>query len=263
MNKCALFIMSCDYTADVAGYFFKGLDKYWSDCPLLKLVGTNEGKNITDLTVVPLPVQASNWKQETIDQIRLIKKQYPEITHLLVFLDDFILSNEVETQRVKLLAKDVVEQKVSYLRCRPLEESIWGKIIQRMQSQTFFGEESCFIVRKNHPYYSALQVAFWDIEYLYEMVNDAEGIWAFENMVHPEKKHWSVSRPVFQYRHIVEKGEWDIGAEEYCKKYLGDFSSGSRQHIKKPISKGYWFWNKLKFHIFGYSIMRLKRKLRK
>ena len=56
-------------------------------------IGTNKRlKNSNLLKATPLAVNKSNWRNETLQQLKLLKKKNPEIKKILVFLDDFIIT---------------------------------------------------------------------------------------------------------------------------------------------------------------------------
>ena len=111
--------MSCDQTHDVLDHFLKGFEKYWPDCPFDVYIGSN--------TIIDSPnykyinVQKNNWRTETINQITEIKKIDNKVTHLIVFLDDFILNNKVSNKLIEKKVNYAIEKDIKYLRLKKIE----------------------------------------------------------------------------------------------------------------------------------------------
>lgn len=261
-NAVGIFVMSCDKTADVADHFVSAFCKYWPQCPYPVYFGVNTFlSHIKLINAIPLEADINDWRHETLDQLDRLREHNPHVTHVLVFLDDFILNKYVETDRVSGIVDEASRLDISYLRLKPLEESIWGRIRQHFLPKTTIGGERCFKIRRDHPYYSSLQVSLWNLEHLRNMVGKCQNIWSFENQVGRSKTHYSVFQHLFRYKHIVEKGSWDLGAEEYCKNAIGWFEKGSR-----PMKKGgrlhlHKVIRHISFTMLGYSMSRIKRSI--
>lgn len=75
--------------------------------------------------------------------------------------------------------------------------------------------------------------------------------------------HKSTDRNLIHYKHIVEKGMWDASAKDWCIKSLGFFEQGDREIMDlspKVIIK--LLLSKISFLFFGYTIARLRKKIR-
>lgn len=260
----AVFVMSCDKTADVARHFIPAFRKYWQDCPYPIFFGINHDQShLETLVATPLPSEVKGWRDETLNQLQTLRTLAPGVTHVLVFLDDFILNEKVITEQIqRVLSAAAAEKNIAYLRLRRLEESVLGKLKQHFMKHYVFADAPCFEVRIDHPYYSSLQAALWRFDHLYALIERSENIWAFERLSDLKHAHYSVLQTMFRYRHIVEKGQWDIGAEKYCKKAIGGFTSGTREMRDNDLASRVGFQvEKVKFFIFGYYLMRLKKRL--
>ena len=109
--------MSCDKTKDVLDHFLKGLDIYWKNNTLPVFVGSNESPFIVDSQKHNfLAAPKSNWKIETLNQLYQIKKINPNISHLLVMLDDFILNKNIDNKILLDIINQVEIHNIDYLR---------------------------------------------------------------------------------------------------------------------------------------------------
>lgn len=263
--KIGIFVMSCDRTSDVAKHFISAFYKYWPDCPFPIYFGINEIKaHLQRPGIFHLSVPSSGWKEESLLQLQLIRQAEPGITHLLVFLDDFIFNRKVDTNSLIAIAEDITKKQPDYLRLKRLEESWLGLLRQYVLPGTRFGTESCFEIRKSHPYYSSLQVAFWKIDHLEDFINRAGNIWTFEHLQNVSKPHFSVRNTFFHYRHVVEKGAWETGAARYCRKHVGWFEPGNRKMNSSSVAATCRFYGrKLIFFLLGYSVLEFRKWIKK
>jgi hypothetical protein len=256
-SHVAIYVMSSDKTSDVAFHFCKGFSKYWSDCPFTVYFGVNaKSWHTEEIHATPLKVPIRGWKHESLDQLRIIKNKAPNLTHLIVFLDDFIISDRVNSELIKWAAKKSLELGLKYLRLRRLESSFAWKILNYRGREN---AEKILEINRNYPYYSSLQVAIWEIEHLKETIQKSHDIWHFETLNIPNYAHYATNETAIKYQHIVEKGKWVSGAEEYCKSAIDWFDCGSRpvirytklQQIKNSLGK-------MIFPIFGYTFLRIR-----
>jgi hypothetical protein len=201
----------------------------------------------------------SNWKQETIDQLTLLQEIDPTLTHVLVILDDFIFNSKVDNKRLNRIISSDNFNNIKYLRLKRLEEGLIKKALQFINIDKNYKVDKIFKIRKNHPYYSSLQIALWDINYLKSCVLNIDNIWDFELQNSNNFVHYSVLNNIFNYKHIVEKGKWETYASTYCKKYLNYFNPSNREF--HPVSLKSIIKNrfvKIKFILFGYFLTRIK-----
>ena len=254
----AIFIMSCDNTRDVLKHFIHGINKYWKDNRLPIFLGNNSNimpENLNNTILLSSP--KSTWKQETLNQLHQIKINNPNITHLLVLLDDFILNKSVDNNSLLNIIYQVEIQNLNYLRLKRLEDSFIMKLLQYFISIDFINKIKIFKIRNTHPYYSSLQVAIWDIDYLINLLNSISNIWEFELQNKLPNSHFSVLDNVFSYKHVVEKGRWETYAKKYCLKHIEYFNRGERGvHEISFLTKVIKLIKSVKFFLFGYSFSR-------
>lgn len=240
--------MSCDHTHDVLIHLQKSFDKFWPDCPFDIYIGSNT--KMLDSKYIYIDVKQNGWKLETLDQISKIQSFDITITHLIVFLDDFILKSKVYNTKLNNIINFIFKNKIKYIRLKKIEEPILRLIYNKI---LFFGNKLPYHkIRKTHPYYSSLQVAIWEIDYLKKSVRDCDNIWKFEEVV-SSNEHYTVKNNIFQYRHIVEKGLWEFYAKDFCIKHIEYFNESNRNWQSKTLSrKLYYFFKRVKFLTLGY-----------
>ena len=104
-------------------------------------------------------------------------------------------------------------------------------------------------IPSSHPYYSSLQVALWNIDYLIKRANSCSDIWNFEKKIISDEKHFSVKKNLMNYRHVVEKGKWDYRANSIFRKAGINYSFNGIQKHRVSI------FYKLKQQILKYFIL--------
>ena len=259
-KEIGIYIMSCDKNIDIAKHCLKSINKYW-DCKGFKVfLGTNTHKLKCSIpNLIHIESKSSNWKNETLDQLHLINVKYPEIDYLIVILDDFIFRKKINIFEIKKISKIMINSKLKYLRLKKIEESIFQKLLNIFSRADLFDSYRFIKIRKSHPYYSSLQIALWDIEYLKYLINISDNIWNFENII-SNVIHYSVAKSLFKYRHVVEKGKWEIGAKKYCLKYINYFNPGDRRYQKFSLKRIVRYrLQPVRFFLFGY----IKRRMNK
>jgi hypothetical protein len=240
--------MSCDHTHDVLVHLQKSFDKFWPDCPYDIYIGSNTKLESSKYKF--LDVKQNGWKLETLDQISKIQNFDSKITHLIVFLDDFILNSKVYNFQLNNIINLSFKNEIKYIRLKKIEEPLLLLIINKM---LYFSNKLPYHkIRKTHPYYSSLQVAMWEINYLQKSVKDCINIWKFEESI-SSNEHYTVKNNIFNYRHIVEKGLWEFYAEDFCIKHINYFNESNREWQSKNLSrKLYYFLKRVKFLTLGY-----------
>jgi hypothetical protein len=260
INKhIAIFINSSDKTSDIAKHFIASFKKYWMNCPFQVYIGVNKNTNLgIELSAIQLIADVSGWKNETIAQIKIIKEINPNIKHIIIFLDDFIINKEIDNDKILNIIRISINNNFKYIRFRTLDECFAVKFINKIKC--IINNKTYFKIRKDHPYYSSLQVVLWDIDYYLKLVNESSNIWNFESINHTNVDHYSTSQSIISYKHIVEKGQWDLNADDWCKKSIGFFNIGNRE--TRSLTFIDIFFINLKsfsFNLFGYLPLRLKK----
>tara|TARA_B110000305_G_scaffold177638_1_gene196709 strand:- start:34 stop:825 length:792 start_codon:yes stop_codon:yes gene_type:complete len=261
-NKYSIFINSCDNTSDVARHFLMSFDKFIAvpkNIPIF--FGTNNFLPQSNHLIKPIKSKKSNWREETIAQLEKIKINNPNITHTLFFLDDFIFSQKFLLQDFHNLFDDLMKNNIRYFRLTSIEESLLTKFFRLFTIKKNFivNKNKLIQIRKSHPYYCSLQIAFWDIEYLITLLKSSHNIWQFERQ-QSETIHYCPSYDILSYKHIVEKGEWLFYAKNYCLKNINYFNPGNRNFSSNKTGKYHYYFKKLQFLFFGFLPLRLLKK---
>lgn len=195
----------------------------------------------------PIVIEKSNWKQEMLDSLKILKSlNYKKI---VFYLDDFYLTDSVNTNLLNHVIEYSFKNDVKYLRLSPSE----GSFIKRIN------DIYCTVLNKNitqvskkHKYYFSLQTALWDIDYLINTVLKAKDIWNFETLYPGNFHHLETSKKVFTYRHSVEKNKWKYYTPIIFKKYTNGLLNDKL--IEKPFFKYFLadVFKRIKFFLFGY-----------
>jgi|TARA_B110000259_G_C14017601_1_gene401925 hypothetical protein len=251
MNTC-IFINSSDNTYDIASIFLKSYSKYIINNPLQVFMGINKKKHLTFNFINYIEADKSNWKDETLIQLNILKNNF-KMKNVILILDDFIFNKKKNCSDIYFLLNTFDNNKLKYLSLKKLNESKLTNLITSLKQKNFINK-----LRFSYPYYSSLQIAVWDIDYLIDNIKSCTSIWSFEHLK-KSNNHFQVRDDYFSYNHIVEKGEWNYYTPSYVKKYVGVFNPGNRK-VKNDLI-GFISFNlkAISFFIFGFSISKLKK----
>jgi hypothetical protein len=264
--KCAVYIMSCDATKDVAIHMIKSMERYFIDLPYDIYIGVNKDishLNSGILNFVPLESREGGWKQESIEQIKRMREIDPDITHVILILDDFVFSKKIDNIVFENLITQAMQQDFNYLRMKKSQLGVFQKICFFFTSKEFGIDYPVYKIARNDEYYSSLQVALWDLDYLFKRINLCENIWEFEQGGDREKQHYAVGENILNYTHIVEKGKWDFGSKSYCEKNIGFFDPASRQFRSHKDERWQVYIISLVIFLFGYTGVQFIRSVKK
>lgn len=256
--KPTILICSCDRTSDIAFHMLSSVFKYTDIKYFETFIGCDLSKNFPEVKFIETP--PSNWKNETIFQLKKIKERQPKNPFVLILLDDFVLNKEVDSKCLNDILVEMYKNDIKYLVLKPTYENLFYKLKNYFSSIKLIKGIKYFPVRINHPYYYSLQSAFWDINYLIDSIERSGNIWNFETLSFSGVKHYSLTSTFLSYRHIVEKGKWDFNTKKYCEKYIGFFNPGNREFRKFTISTflKHFLSKYMIFPIFGYFFLRLR-----
>ena len=229
-------VISCSKTRFVRDYCLASLKK----CGVIEsqLFVTLDDHNDVLSYGIPIVTGGNGFIQDTIQAIEMLKNKY---THVILILNDFIFTSVSSNQILNLFSDNI---NYDYVRLTPSE-------YVRSFSREFIKD-----VPFDHPYYSSLQVAFWRIDYLIDVLKTSDNIWDVEKQK-INRTHKYVSNPLMHYKHVVEKGEWDRRAKQIIDNAGFRFNSNGISHqyisftqkIKSYITK-------IILMIFGYRLLK-------
>jgi len=258
-SQTVVLLSSSDNTIDVGVQIAAAFDRLWPDCPYTRFALTTSAQR-------PWPIpgwnhivagHALDWREE----LRLGLRALPAYArHVLLVLDDFLLLAPVDTAQVISLVEEAESRDLPYLRLKPVDRSIAGKLIWMLRTRPGIAA-----LQSTEPYYASLQLALWRRKHLLTMLSQPGSIWDFENQRLSSQTHYAVTRKgPLRYMHVVEKGKWMPYAAKLFSRAGVLFERGLR-----PVwGRRYMILHmirKLRFALFGYSFMRLRSfmKLRK
>ena len=252
MSQTVVLFCSSDNTFDVGVEVAAAFDLLWPDCPYPRFALT-----ATAQRPWPLPGwnhivagQALGWR----DELRLGLGALPsEARHVLLVLDDFLLLAPVNTARAVRLIEEAENRDLPYLRLKPVDRSIAGKLIWMLRTRPGIAA-----LKSAEPYYASLQLALWRREHLLSMLSQPGSIWDFENQRLPAQTHYAVTRtgPI-RYMHVVEKGKWMPYAAKLFARAGIPFTRGLRPVWGRRYMVLHMI-RKMRFALFGYSFLRLR-----
>lgn len=185
-------------------------------------------------------VKSKDFKGAVLEACDYLEKI--NISNLVLILDDFIfewISEEFDS------IINSFNSSIPYVRLTPIE------YVKKSYKSLIFP------IPADHPYYSSLQVAYWSRDYLKHLVVLADNIWSLEKL-NTGKPHFSVSKKLVNYKHIVEKGQWDHRVKRILKRRGLVFNFNGVRFYK--ISKFTVIKNivimKIILPVFGYKFLK-------
>lgn len=260
LNHVSICINSSYKTSDIAYFFFQGFQKNFKSNIKNKFWLTNDvdQKNLKIKNFELIKSNISNWKNETLTQLLFIKSKYPNISHIILILDDFIFFKPNFISDFDDVVNFSVKNKLKYVRFSRIEKSFLFNILTFFRKPLYrFKKIKFFTIPKNHPYYSSLQIALWDLDYLISQIKISKNIWSFENLLSNET-HLSLNKELLFYKHIVEKGKWLFYAKSLLNKAGIKFEKGNRGFYGGKLYFLYFYLKKIQFFTIGYLPLRLK-----
>lgn len=252
VSQTVVLFASSDNTIDVGLQVAAAFDHMWPDCPYPRFALT---------TTAQRPWSIAGWNHlvagQTLgwrDEFRLGLLALPAYArHVLLVLDDFLVLAPVDTARAISLIKEAESRDLPYLRLKPVERSIAGKLICKLKTKPGIAA-----LKSSEPYYASLQLAVWRRKHLLTMLSQPGSIWDFEHQRIGTQTHYAVTRkgPI-RYVHVVEKGKWMPHAAKLFSQAGVPFDRGRRP----AWGRGYMvlhMMRKMRFALFGYSFMRLR-----
>ena len=247
-----ILVCSCEKTKSIAKHMLISLDKY-ANKKIHIYIGIELNLHFDNLELEYIKTEKSDWKKETIFQINYIRKK-SNSNYFLIILDDFIFNKKVDFNLIENLFQKMDYLKIKHLLLKPIDDSILLNIIGNFKKKYLFKNYFFKKIRKDHPYFSSLQIAIWDFEHFSNILKSSSSIWDFENQKSNNIDHNCLSIPIVHYKHVVEKGEWDFFSKEYCLEYISYFDQ-SNINFKK-MNYFQFIFNYIKKHllfpVFGY-----------
>jgi hypothetical protein len=184
----------------------------WPDCPFPVFLGTNYGaydsSRVTTLAVGPDVDWASN--------VRLMLDRL-DATHVILFLEDFLLQERVNTVLVEHLVALAQKHDVGCLR---LAAGLPLALPPGPPPRPCLQELG--VIERGEAYRVSAQVAVWRVDTLRRLLVPGFSAWDFEAVGTPlsedmPEEFWASRTPAIVYDQCVEKGRWKPSGLEICR----------------------------------------------
>lgn len=250
-----VFVASSDNTMDVFQKVSRSFSIFWPDCHFPKYVGVNtlsKADGVSGFEAVCAPV--AGWRAELAVQVGRLPTS---ITHILLFLDDFLLLEQVNNVEIDRIVEEVRSEGLKYLRFTAVSRAFIPRALRAIYGKIKPTRKN--LIPDSMPYYSSLQVALWQRDHLQTMLALPGNIWEFENQSIRGVPHYALEdvAPI-KYVHVVEKGKWKRNTDRLFRAIHLSFSPGNRP-ILSVFEQLTLEYNKMKFMIFGYLYVKAKR----
>ncbi len=206
----AVLVASCDKYRDLWTPFFRLFFRYWQDCPFPVYLGSN------DATFEDPRVSAIR-AGEDLDWSRSFGAMLAQLPHpyVLLLLEDYLLTQPVDTARIVDLCRVMEETGAACLRLYPFPgpDSEWP------------GHAGIGVIREGARWRLSLQAALWRKDVLEQLLAPGESAWEFEVAGSARtnaagRPFLSVGRteplPIHYFCTAVWQGAWVRRAVEFC-----------------------------------------------
>lgn len=169
-TKLSILVLSCDAYSDLWDDFFNLRDKYWNETSISWYLVTESKKYYRKNVNVINCGYELNWTGRLRHAVTTINTQY-----IGVFLEDYFITDYVDTDRIYNLLIEMHDSGVTYLNLGDVFNSIIG-----MKDKTYF-KEGLIVIPQHKKYGISAAAAIWDCSFLLEKLGaDDYSAWQFE-----------------------------------------------------------------------------------
>lgn len=223
-HELSILVSSCDKYSQLWQPFFKLLDKNW---PELKrdhkevkvyLLANKKTFNYPGVEMINIPQEIS-WSDNMLFALNSIKTKY-----VLLFLDDYWVSEPVNVTRFEELLKSMYYHDAAYMQLHvdPAEQKLF-KAVARVDG----------LVHKNkfQKYRASLQLAIWEVAALKQILRSGENPWEFEMAAsirssgYPKDFLTLQKHPPFTYINASYQGHITPAALELAQSMIPNYTS--------------------------------------
>jgi hypothetical protein len=210
-NQIPILVVSCDRYADLWNPFFKIFWNYWPDCPFPVYLGTNFKKYNDERVKTILVGEDLSWAAGVLKMLDGLKSEY-----ILLFLEDFLLKQKVDTKMVLKLIEIARQNQVGCLRLVSASHLSFPPT-HALEEYPGLGVISAGDINR-----VSTQVALWKTETLMKLLNPHFDPWQFEEIgsILSEElpdQFWGTYHPVILYDQGVERGKWRSEGVKLCR----------------------------------------------
>ncbi len=239
---CTVLVVSCDAYADVIPPFVSLWRKFWPDCPFETVLLT-ETIGCEGFDRVLSVGKCNDWAPRISRALDQISTPY-----LLLVLNDYYLSEQVDTDRIVCRLKEAKRFDALNLRLCP-----------NPPGKKLLGNGDLLEMSKNVAYCITCQVGIWNRDFFAGLLSRVKSAWEFERygsfMVGDETRPLLVTpTKEFPFVDAVHKGYWERIGVEVCSRngIAVDFSARGLPPLSVKIREGI---KSLIFAIFPWTLI--------
>lgn len=224
-SDVAVLVISCDKYSDLWKPFFEIFFKQWPDCPYPVYLGSNLLHYPDDRVTTIKTGSDTSWGGNAARMLDSIESDY-----VILFLEDFLITKRVITERINSLVELAEERSLGCLRL------ISGLPLAFPPSSRIAGLEGVGVIGKEQLYRVSAQVAIWKVATLRKLLLQGMTPWEFEEIGTEiaskfEEEFWAVYESAVSYDQFVEKGKWKPEGLDFCHKHNVIPDLSKRQHF--------------------------------
>ena len=196
-NKIAIVIPSCDKYSDLWEILISQIERNFKGIELTKYIICNSDyeNKFDGIKYVNVGTDLG-WSTNFKTALKQINEQY-----VFLWIDDLILTSEVDTELFKNIVSSFISEKGNYLRLNNVPNS-------NKYYNNFFG-----LVDEKALYRTSTVMSIWDREVLNDLLVQGENAWEFETKGTTRSKKYDkffVSyESIFKFSNAVIKGKWN------------------------------------------------------
>lgn len=248
-QNMAIAVVSFDKYSDVWDVFALCINKYWKDRPYKTYLITNDASpKYNGIEIVKTGEEVS-WSYRVKKALETIREEY-----IMLLLEDYLISEDVDNDRVENALKYMKSNAVDYLRIAPIPT------IKNTKSGEF-----ATALTSNMVYGVNLQAAIWKRDYLLKVINEenlsaweVEARQKFDSPTRIEGKCYATKDFIVQYLNGIIQGKWYIKTIEGLAACGIEVPLGERKVMTDKDMRRETMRNYLLHHIPPKVIRRLK-----
>ena len=203
-TELTILILSCDKYSDMWPLVTESFSRYWSNCPysiyLLSNLASFSHTRVSTLCVG----HDESWSTN----LKLVLEKIPS-QYVLLWLDDVLLNDHVDTQRVEEAFQFISTQRGDYLR-----------LTASPRSHRHVNTQYSFIAPVAI-YRTSIFASIWRKSCLLDLLQDGESAWDFEILGTERSRSlsqfYSARSSLFSYQHCLIRSIWLRSAFRYVR----------------------------------------------
>lgn len=253
-NRFCVLVNSSDRGRDIFEIVFRNAETMWRNCDWPRFVGSTSAQPDMYGFQSVAARGASDWRSELASQLDALPS---EIAYVLRLEEDALFLSPVNGKKLEAIADVMRREDLCYVSLVPVSRSLAGRTIEFVRRK--LSKRPLRPISFSEPYYSSLVPAIWKRSHLRGLLRQPGLIWEFEFTVTPER-HYAVWEPVLDLEHLVSKGKWSWRAQRQLARQ-GLSLANSKREFQTLRSRLRGIRETLSFQLFGYSSLRIRRRL--